>query len=96
MSQDVRSPGWQVGNSRLVARGGARRGEAGGALLFASSQRGGHGGCGHRAVASQSEPRLTLHLLCLQLTLCLLCCLQLTMAKRLQARRLDGIDHNPW
>lgn len=44
MSQDVRSPGWQVGNSRLVARGGA--------LLFASSRQGGHGGCGHRAVAS--------------------------------------------
>lgn len=52
MSQDVRSPGWQVGKSRLVAWGGARRGEAGGALLFASSRRGGHGGCGHRAVAS--------------------------------------------
>ncbi|XP_060267711.1 kynurenine--oxoglutarate transaminase 1 isoform X11 [Ovis aries] len=31
-----------------------------------------------------------------QLTPCSLCCLQLTMAKRLQARRLDGIDHNPW
>lgn len=43
----------------------------------------------------QSEPRLTLHLLCLQLTLCLLCCLQLTMAKRLHARRLDGIDYSP-
>ena len=42
----------------------------------------------------QSEPRLTLHLLCLQLTLCLLCCLQLTMAKRLHARRLDGIDYS--
>ncbi|XP_068836856.1 kynurenine--oxoglutarate transaminase 1 isoform X2 [Capricornis sumatraensis] len=54
------------------------------------------GGCGHRAVASWGEPRLTLHLLCLQLTPCLLCCLQLTMAKRLQARRLDGIDQNPW
>lgn len=25
-----------------------------------------------------------------------LICLQLAMAKRLQARRLDGIDHNPW
>ena len=52
MSQDVWSPGWQVGKSRLVARGGARRGEAEGALLFTSSQRGGHGDCGHRAVAS--------------------------------------------
>lgn len=96
MSQDVRSPGWQVGESRLVARGGIRRWEAGGALPFSSSWRGRRGGCGHRAVASRGEPRLTLHLLCLQLTPCLLCCLQLTMAKRLQARRLDGIDHNPW
>lgn len=34
--------------------------------------------------------------LSLWLTPCSLCCLQLTMAKRLQARRLDGIDHNPW
>ncbi|XP_040081261.1 kynurenine--oxoglutarate transaminase 1 isoform X3 [Oryx dammah] len=34
---------------------------------------------------------------CLHQTLTLhLLCLQLTMAKRLQARRLDGIDHNPW
>lgn len=29
------------------------------------------------------------------LTFCSLC-LQFAMSKRLQARRLDGIDHNPW
>lgn len=31
---------------------------------------------------SDSDPRLL--------------CLQLTMAKRLQARRLEGMEHNPW
>ena len=36
--------------------------------------------------------------ICTSTTLTFFCslCLQLTMAKRVQARRLDGIDHNPW
>ena len=60
MSRDMRSPGWQLGKFRLVMRGGARRGEAGGALLSASSRRGGPEAV-VRAVAFRGRPRLTLH-----------------------------------